>query len=80
MNKVVIVWEAVAGISYASLPVQAANSVFVDDCEQVPLRLPKMQNHQSLMLCWGSLSRWCKKSGDCSVGYKDSHYIADIQE
>jgi hypothetical protein len=80
INKVVIVREAVAGISYGSLSVQAANSVFVDDYDQVPLRLPKMQNHQSLMLCWGSSSRWCKESGACFVGYKGSHYIDDKQE
>jgi hypothetical protein len=80
IHKVVIVREAVAEISYGSLSVQAANSVFVDDYDQVPLRLPKMQNHQSLRLCWGSSSRWCKESGACSVGYKGSRYIDDKQE
>jgi hypothetical protein len=39
---VITVREAVVGISLANLPRKAANYVFIDDSNQVPLRLPKM--------------------------------------
>jgi len=50
MKLVVTVQEAITGISFAYLRMKAANHVFMDMCDQAPLRLPKMQHHQLLML------------------------------
>jgi hypothetical protein len=50
MNQVVIVWEAVAGISLPYLPIKDANFWFIDVCDQAPLRLSRMQNTKSLTL------------------------------
>ena len=38
------------GIIFAYLLIKAANHVFMDTCDQAPLRLPKMQDHQLLTL------------------------------
>ena len=46
MKKVVTVQEAIAGISFAHLLILVANHLFMDMCDQVPLRLPTMQDHQ----------------------------------
>jgi len=50
MKSVVTVQEAVTGISLAYLPITAANSLFRDVCDQVPLRLHRMQDQKSLRL------------------------------
>jgi len=36
------------GISFAYLLIKAANHLFMDTCDQAPLILPKMQDHQLL--------------------------------
>jgi len=42
MIQIVIIQVAVVGISLAYLPVKAANSLFIDVCNQAPHRLPKI--------------------------------------
>ena len=43
MKYVVSVQETVAEISLPYLPPKASNLLFIDVCDQVPQRLPKMQ-------------------------------------
>jgi len=50
MKRAVIVWEAVAGLSLAYLPVTAAHALFMDFCDQEPVSLLKVQDPQLLML------------------------------
>jgi len=50
LNYVEIVWEAVTGTSLAYLAIKAANSQFIDDCNDAPLRLPEIQNRKLLSL------------------------------
>jgi len=58
MTRVVTAWEAVGRISLAYLPIIAANSSFIDVCDQEPFWLPEMQDQQLLTLCWRSFFRW----------------------
>jgi len=40
------------------LPLKAANTSFMDVCNQSPVRLPKMQDQKSLVLSWCTFSGW----------------------
>ena len=50
MKLVSTVREAVAGMSLAYLPREAANSFLIEVCNHAPLILPKMRDLKSLML------------------------------
>jgi hypothetical protein len=49
-NKVVIILEAVAGTSRAYLSIKAANTLFIDVCNHLPPRLPKIQDQKLLLI------------------------------
>jgi hypothetical protein len=51
MNEVVIVWEAVMGRPLAYQPRKAAKTLYIDVCDHLPPRLPKIQAQKSLSLC-----------------------------
>jgi hypothetical protein len=50
VQLVVTVHEAIAEISLAYLYLAATNSLFIDVCDQTPVRLPNMHDKQLLML------------------------------
>jgi len=75
MKTVVTVWEAVMRISLAYLPIKAANSWFLDVCNQAPLRLPKVWVQKSLTLCWCSFSKWGRECVTFSFAYTGEPYL-----
>ena len=79
MKWVDTVQEAIAGISFAYLLIKAANHLFMDTCNQAPLRLPKVQDHQLLTLQSRSFSGWGREHlSTCSL-YKGCQYIRQWQ-
>ena len=70
-----LVPENVAGISHAYSPIQAAISLFMDGCDQVPHILPKMQNKKSSTLRWHSFPRWGGERCAFSFPYKGGQYF-----
>ena len=62
-------------ISFAYLLIKAANHLFMDTCNQAPLRLPKMQDHQLLTLNWRSFSGWGRERLSTCLLYKGCQYI-----
>jgi len=76
MTSVVTLWEAVAGMSPAYLPREAANSFLIEVCRQAPLILPKMQDLKSLMLIWHSFSRWGRERVASAFAYKGGQYLS----
>jgi hypothetical protein len=56
-------------------PTKTANSSWMEVCNQVPLRLPTMQQVKSLMLHWLSFSRWGREWVSYFFGYKGSQYL-----
>ena len=79
MEQVVIVQEAIAGKSLPYLLIEAANHLCMDTCDQVPLRLPKIQDHQLLMLHWRSFSGWGRERLSTCLLYKGCQYIRKWQ-
>jgi len=73
MKWVVIVREAVAGMSLAYLPREAANSSLIEVCNQAPLLLPKMRDLESLTLMWRSFSRWGKEGVSSALALKEAN-------
>jgi len=47
----------------------------MDTCDQAPLRLPKMQDHQLLTLHWRSFSGWGRERLSTCLLYKGCQYI-----
>jgi len=79
MKSVVTVQEDIAGILFSYLLITAANHLFMDMCDQAPLRLPKMQDHQLLTLDWRSFSGWCTERLCTCLLYKGCQYIRKWQ-
>jgi hypothetical protein len=69
MKYVVTIWKAVVGIYHAYLPIEAAKSLFINAYDLVPLRLPKMQDHESLTLHWRSFLWWGREHAVISLAY-----------
>jgi len=57
------------------LTLKAANILFMDVCNQSPLRWTKMQSQKSLMLSWRSFSEWGNDHVAVFFAYKGSQYI-----
>jgi len=55
-------------------PLKAANTSFMDVCNQSPLRLPKMQSQKLLTLRWYSISEWGSDHVTFSFAYKWCQY------
>jgi len=51
----------------------------MDTCDQAPLRLPKMQDHQLLTLHWRSFSGWSRECLSTCLLYKGCQYIRKWQ-
>jgi len=51
----------------------------MDTCDQAPLGLPKMQNHELLMLDWRSFSGWGREPLSTCLLYKGCQYIRKWQ-
>ena len=79
MKYVFTVQEAIAGISFAYLPMKIANHLFIHTCDQAPLRLPKMQDHQLLTLHGCSFSGWGRECLSTCLLYKGCQYIRKWQ-
>ena len=57
------------------LPIKAADSRYIDFCDHSTIRLPKMQDQQSLTLRWGSFSECGRECVTFSSAYKCSLYL-----
>jgi hypothetical protein len=57
------------------LPIKAANSRYMDVCDQSQIRLPKIQVQKSLTLCWRSFSEWGRECVTFSFAYNCSLYL-----
>ena len=75
MKKVVTVQEAIAAISFAYLLIKTTNHLFMEMCDQAPLWLPKIQNHQLLTIRWRSFSGWGWERLSTCLLYKGCQYI-----
>jgi len=73
-NWVEIVREAVAGPCLVYKPITASKTLIIDVCDHLPPRSPKIQDQESLSLCWHSFSRWDRESVAFSFAYKGGHY------
>jgi len=67
-------------MSLSPLPIKVGNSSFMNVCNQSPLRLAKMQDQTSLMLCWRSFSWWGRECVSIFFDYKGGQYIKNRQQ
>jgi len=79
MREFVTVEEAIVGISFTYLLTMAANDLFMDTCDQAPLRSPKMQDHQLLTLHWRLFSGWGREHLSTCLLYTGCQYIRKWQ-
>jgi len=56
-------------------PIMAANDSFLNDCNQLPLRLPKMQDQIMLMLHWHLFSWWGREHITIISAHKAGQYF-----
>ena len=78
MKSVVTVQEAVAGMSLAYLPREAANSSLIEVCIHAPLKLPKMQDLKLLTIICRSFSQWGRERVASTFGYKAGQYLSSV--
>jgi len=60
-------------MSPSLLPIKVANTSFINICNKLPHRLPKMQDQKSFMLHWCSFSGWDREPESVHFDYKASH-------
>ena len=76
MKLLVTVREAVAGMSLAYLPREAANSSLIEVCNHELRILPKMRDLESVTLIWRSLSWWGRLRVASAFASKGGEYLS----
>jgi len=56
------------------LHIKDANSQYIDVCDHLPIRLPKMEDQKLLLLRGQSMTRWARERVALSFAYKGSQY------
>jgi len=75
MRLVVTGLEAVAGLSLAYLPSEAANTSLIMVCDYAPVTLHMKREHLLLTLHCHSYSRWGRERVAFFFGYKARQYL-----
>jgi len=55
-------------------PIKVANTLIIYRNDHIAFELPDLQNQKSLMLCWCSISEWCRERESSSFAYNASQY------
>jgi len=64
---------------HSLLHINVAYTSFMNVCIQLPFRLPQLQDHKSLTLCWLSFSGWGRERISLGFDYEGGQYIHQRQ-
>jgi hypothetical protein len=66
--------NGVSSVSLSLMLIQAGYTSFMNDCIQLPLRLPKMQDQKSLSHRWLSFSGWGRERSSLNFDHNSGQY------
>ena len=72
--------NGVGCVALSLLPIKVANASFMNCCNQSPLRLPKVQDQISVMLCWHPFSWRGRGCVSFCLYYKSAEYIKNASD